>query len=91
LLNPVCPQDRDNHCKFSRPRVDNKGSDSIESTYKRQHKIDGTPRDIVLVDERERPYNPDRDVLRKTEIHGTGIRSPSRKKPVKPGRDDDGN
>ena len=68
-----------------------KGSGSIESTYKKQNGIDGISLDIVRVDAGEQPFNPDGDVLQKTEVHGTGIRSPSRKKPVKPDGDDDGN
>jgi hypothetical protein len=67
-----------------------KGGGSIESTSKKQNENGGIPRDIVRVDAGEQPFNPDRDVLRKTEVHGIGVRSPSRKKPVKPGGDDDG-
>jgi hypothetical protein len=77
--------------RFSRARADSKGSDSIESTYRRQNEIDGVRQDTVLVIIEERPFIPDWNVLRKTEMLDTGIRSPSRKKPAKPDRDDDGN
>ena len=65
---------------FSRARADNKGSDSIESTCGNQNGSGGVQRDSVLVNEEEYPFSPDRDVLRKTEIPGMGIRSSPRKK-----------
>lgn len=64
------------------------GSDSIESTYRKQTNSGGVRQDTVLVIDEERPFIPDRDVLRKTEILGTGVRSPSRKKPGKADGDD---
>jgi hypothetical protein len=78
-----------NSLKIFRARVDKQGSDSIQATQRRQNKIDGVREDIVLVDEEELPFIPDREVLRKTEILGMGVRSSYRKKPEKPGEDDD--
>ncbi|MFA4850857.1 MAG: hypothetical protein WC626_14125 [Methanoregula sp.] len=76
--------------KCSRARVDKHGSDSIQSTQRRQKRIGGVRQDTVLVIEEERPFNPDHDVLRKTEILGTGICPPRRKKTEKSDGADDG-
>jgi hypothetical protein len=57
---------------------------------RKQNDNAGIRHDIVLVNEEDQLFSPDRDVFRKTEIIDTGIRSPSRKKPVIPDRDDDG-
>jgi hypothetical protein len=59
--------------------------------YGKQNKTGGIRQDIVLVNEEERPCTPDRDILRKTGIPGTGIRSSRRRRPGKPDRDHDGN
>jgi len=67
------------------------GVGSIQSTHKKPHRIGGIRQDTVLVIEGERPYNPDQDVLRKTEILGTGISLSRRKKTVKPDEEDDSN
>jgi len=75
--------------KFSCARGDTHGSDSIESTYRKQNRTSGIRQDAVLVSNEARPFCPDRDVPRKTEIDGTGIRSPSRKKPEMSDRVDD--
>ncbi len=76
--------------KCSRARVDKQGSDSIQTTQRRQNGIDGVRQDTILVIEGERPFHPDRDVLRKTEILGTGICPPRRKKTEKSDGVDDG-
>jgi hypothetical protein len=77
--------------RISCARAGNKGSDSIESIYRRQNETGGVRQDTVLVNEEEHPFTPVRDVPRKTEISGTGIQSFPGKKPEKPGGDDDGN
>lgn len=55
------------------PRVDNDGVDTIQSTNRKQNGTGGIRQDAVLVIDEERPFNPDRDVPRKTEIIGMGF------------------
>jgi hypothetical protein len=85
-LDPVHPQAGDNCAffgKFSRARVDKNGVGSIQSTHRRQKQIGGVRQGTVLVIEKKRPRNPDRDVLRKTEILGMGIKSILQEKNLK--------
>jgi hypothetical protein len=72
------------------PRVDNDGVDTIQSTNTKQNKTGGIRQDAVLVTDEERPFRPDRDVPRKTEIIGMGVHTPSMKI-RKPDLGDDGN